>query len=159
MNAEPVSIDDLCSHIRSSEQALTAHHEAVLRRYGLAMTQYLVLLALSREGGMSAAQLARVCGVTQQSMASVLSGLQGKGLIRRDPSPMHAKVQVATLTSEGEAVFQQAYGEVAVLERHLAEAFSPKERASLIALLERARAVLVAQTAAAPRDRSGPQGR
>jgi len=154
MGAEPVAIDDLCSHIRSSEQALTAHHEAVLRRYGLAMTQYLVLLALSRDGGMSAAQLARACGVTQQSMASVLSGLEAKGLIRRDPSPLHAKVKVATVTPEGESVFGRAYGEVAVLERHLAAAFSPRERASLIALLERARAVLVAQTPAPPREPS-----
>ncbi len=39
------------------------HHEAVLRAYGLTMTQYTVLLALSREGGMSGAQLARACGV------------------------------------------------------------------------------------------------
>ena len=146
MPDEPASIDDLCSHIRSAEQALTAHHEAVLRRYGLAMTQYLVLLALSQQGGMSAAQLARACGVTQQSMASVLSGLQGKGLIHRAPSPLHAKVQIATATPEGDAVFREAYGEVAVLERHLAEAFSAKERESLIALLERATSVLVAQT-------------
>ena len=146
MAEEPGSIDDLCSRIRSSERALTAHHEAVLRRYGLAMTQYLVLLALTQRGGMSAAQLARECGVTQQSMASVLSGLEGKGLIRRDPSPLHAKVKVATATPEGDAVFRQAYGEVAVLERHLADAFSAKERASLIALLDRATSVLVAQT-------------
>ena len=158
MTPEPVSVDDLCSHIRRSEQALTAHHEAVLRRYGLAMTQYLVLLALTRDGGMSAAQLARTCGVTQQSMASVLSGLEAKGVIRRETSPLHAKVKVATATPEGEAVFQKAYGEVAVLERHLADAFTPKERASLIALLERTRAVLIAQTPAAPRVRSGAQG-
>ena len=144
--SETASISDLCSEIRSAEQALTAHHEAVLRRYGLAMTQYLVLLALSREGGMSAAQLARTCGVRQQSISSVLSGMQDKGLIRRRQSPLHAKVQVATATSEGETVFQRAYQEVAVLERQLAEAFSPAERASLVALLERARAVLVQQT-------------
>ena len=141
-----VAVDDLCSRIRTAEQALMAHHEAVLRRHGLAMTQYLVLLALSREGGMSGAQLARVCGVTQQSMASVLTGLQGKGLIVRAPSPLHAKVQVATPTPEGEAAFRAAYGEVAVLERELSAAFSAKERAALIALLERATDVLVAQT-------------
>jgi DNA-binding MarR family transcriptional regulator len=146
MSHDPIAVDDLCSHIRTAEQALMAHHEAVLRRYGLAMTQYLVLLALSREGGMSGAQLARACGVTQQSMASVLTSLQSKGLIERTPSPLHAKVQVATLTPDGDAVFRDAYGEVAVLERELSRAFTAKERHALIELLERATDVLIAQT-------------
>ena len=142
--------DDLCSHIRSAEQALTAHHEAVLRSYGLAMTQYLVLLALAEEGGMSGAQLARACGVTQQSMATVLTGLQAKGLIHREPSPLHAKVQIATLTADGQQILDRAYGEVAVLERQLAKAFSPEERSSLIELLDRATGVLASQTRRRP---------
>lgn len=41
----------------------------VLRGYGLTMTQYTVLLVLPCEDGMSGGQLARACGVTQQSMA------------------------------------------------------------------------------------------
>ena len=144
-NSRPAP-DDLCSHIRSAEQALMAHHEAVLRGYGLAMTQYLVLLALAEEGGMSGAQLARTCGVTQQSMATVLTGLQAKGLIHREPSPLHAKVQVATLTGEGQQVLNRAYQEVTVLEQQLAQAFSPEERGSLIELLGRATGVLASQT-------------
>src|SRR3954451_23582678 len=94
----------VCTRIRRAEQALMAHHEAVLRGYGLTMTQYTVLLVLSREGGMSGAQLARACGVTQQTMATVLTGLQNKGLIAREPSPVHAKVLIATLTDEGRQV-------------------------------------------------------
>lgn len=136
----------LCTRIRRAEQALMAHHEAVLRGHGLTMTQYTVLLTLSREGGMSAAQAARSCGVTQQSMASVLGNMEGKGLIRRDPSPVHAKVQVATLTEEGQAVLDRAYEQVIILERALTAAFTPAEHASLCELLERATVVLVDQT-------------
>ncbi|MFE0650521.1 MarR family winged helix-turn-helix transcriptional regulator [Streptomyces sp. NPDC059534] len=136
----------LCSRIRRAEQALMAHHEAVLRGHGLTMTQYTVLLTLSRDGGMSAAQAARACGVTQQSMASVLSTMEGKGLIRRDPSPVHAKVQIVTMTGEGRAVLDRAYGEVIVLERALTDAFTPAEHAALCELLDRTTAVLVDQT-------------
>ena len=46
----------------------------------------------SREQGMSGAQLARACGITQQSMATVLTGLQNKGLIDRRTSAVHTKV-------------------------------------------------------------------
>jgi DNA-binding MarR family transcriptional regulator len=138
--------NDLCIRIRRSEQALMAHHEAVLRAYGLTMTQYTVLLVLSREGGMSGAQLARSCGVTQQSMSSVLANMETKELIRRETSPVHAKVQIATLTDAGQALLDRAYQEVAILERALTDAFTPAEHAALCELLERATTILIQQT-------------
>ncbi|MER6344576.1 MarR family winged helix-turn-helix transcriptional regulator [Streptomyces sp. NPDC001595] len=143
---EVPSENDLCTRIRRSEQALMAHHEAVLRAYGLTMTQYTVLLILAREGGLSGAQLARSCGVTQQSMSSVLTNMETKGLIRRETSPVHAKVQIATLTDEGQALLDRAYQEVVVLERALTDAFTPAEHAALCELLERATTVLTQQT-------------
>jgi DNA-binding MarR family transcriptional regulator len=136
----------LCTRIRRAELALMAHHEAVLRGYGLTMTQYTVLLALSREGGLSGAQLARACGVTQQTMATVLTGLQNKELIARRPSPIHAKVMIATLTGQGQDLLDRAYQEVIVLERALTNAFTPAEHASLCELLERATTILTQQT-------------
>lgn len=144
--------DDLCTRIRRSEQALMAHHEAVLRTYGLTMTQYTVLLFLSRQGDLSGAQLARRCGVTQQSMSSVLTNMASKELIRREASPVHAKVQIAALTDKGQAVLERAYQEVIVLERALADAFTPSEHTALCELLERATTVLVQQT----RQATGP---
>ncbi|MFG2772683.1 MarR family winged helix-turn-helix transcriptional regulator [Streptomyces sp. NPDC048350] len=110
------------------------------------MTQYTVLLHLSREGGMSGAQLARSCGVTQQSMSSVLTNMETKELIRRETSPVHAKVQITTLTDKGQTLLDRAYQEVIILERALTDAFTPSEHASLCALLERATTVLIQQT-------------
>lgn len=136
----------LCSRIRRAEQALMGHHEAVLRGHGLTMPQYTVLLALSREEAMSGAQLARACGVTQQSMASVLTGLQNKGLIDRQPSPVHAKVLIATLTDSGRGLLDRAYREVIVLERALTDRFTPEEHRQFCALLDRATATLIEQT-------------
>jgi DNA-binding MarR family transcriptional regulator len=136
----------LCTRIRRAEQALMGHHEAALRGYGLTMTQYTVLLAISREGGMSGAQLARSAGVTQQTMASVLTGLEAKQLITRQPSPVHAKVLIAALTVQGQEVLDRAYQEVNVLERAFADTFTPAERGTLRDLLERATTVLTEQT-------------
>ncbi|MET7336991.1 MarR family transcriptional regulator [Nonomuraea sp. NPDC005650] len=136
----------LCTRIRRTEQALMTHHEAVLRGYGLTMTQYTVLLTLSREGGMSGAQLARACGVTQQTMASVLTGLQNKRLVARETSPLHAKVLVTSLTDQGQEVLDRAYQEVIVLERALTDAFTPAEHAAFCDLLDRATGILAQQT-------------
>jgi DNA-binding MarR family transcriptional regulator len=136
----------LCTRIRRTEQALMGHHEAVLRGYGLTMTQYTILLTLSREGGMSGAQLARACGVTQQTMATVLTGLQNKELIVRRPSPVHAKVMIAALTEHGQQLLDRAYREVIVLERALTGAFTPAEHSALCELLDRATTILTQQT-------------
>jgi DNA-binding MarR family transcriptional regulator len=128
----------LCTRIRRAEQALMARHETVLRRYGLTQAQYTVMLSLHREGGLSGAQLARASGVTQQTMATVLGGLQSKGLVQREASPVHAKVQIASLTDEGVKLLEQAYDDVVVLDRALTDAFTPAEHAALCDLLDRA---------------------
>jgi len=138
--------EHLCVRIRRAEQALMAHHEAALRKYGLTMTQYAILLALSREGGLSGAKLAKACGVTQQSMASVLTTLQTKDLVAREPSPDHAKVLITTLTPKGTTVLERAYGEVMVLEQAFAEVFTAVERRAFCGLLDRATDELVRQT-------------
>ncbi|GLX48906.1 MarR family transcriptional regulator [Streptomyces hygroscopicus subsp. hygroscopicus] len=142
--------EHLCARIRRAEQALMAHHEAVLRTYGLTMTQYTVLLALSRTDGRSGAQLARACGVSQQSMATVLNGMRAKELIDRKPSATHAKVMIVTLTDSGRDLLDRAYREVIVLERALTDRFSADEHRRFCEFLDRATATLVEQTPATP---------
>jgi DNA-binding MarR family transcriptional regulator len=136
----------LCTRIRAAEQALMAHHESVLRPWGLTMAQYTVLLELSRVPGQSGSQLARASGVTQQTMASVLKLLESKQLIHRETSPVHAKVQIVTPTAEGEELLRRAYAEVSELERQFGRAFTAKERTTLCELLDRAAAVLAEHT-------------
>lgn len=144
-----IPIDEfLCKQIKRTEQALMAHHDSVLRKHGLSVAQYTVLLSLSREEHMSGAQLARASGVTQQTMGSVLTGLVTRDLISRQVSSLHAKVQIITLTEAGRRAFEDAYGEVAVLEAELGKAFSDRERATLLRLLARATSVLTQQTVA-----------
>ncbi|GAA2787048.1 MarR family winged helix-turn-helix transcriptional regulator [Kitasatospora aburaviensis] len=149
MSEVPVE-EYLCTRIRRAEQALMAHHEAVLRGYGLTMTQYTVLLVLSREDGRSGAQLARACGVSQQSMATVLNGMQTKGLIDRTASAAHAKVMIATLTDAGRDLLDRAYQEVIVLERALTDRFDADEHRRFCEFLDRATATLVEQTPTTP---------
>jgi DNA-binding MarR family transcriptional regulator len=136
----------LCTRIRRAERALMAHHEAVLRSYGLTMTQYTVLLALSRANGQSGAQLARACGVSQQSMATVLNGMRAKELIDRKASATHAKVMIVTLTDSGRDLLARAYEEVIVLERALTDRFSADEHRQFCEFLDRATLTLIEQT-------------
>jgi MarR family transcriptional regulator, organic hydroperoxide resistance regulator len=94
-----------------------------------------VLLLLCRNDAMSGAQLARASGVTQQSMASVLTGMQGKGLI-----------------ATGRDLLDQAYREVNVLERALTDRFTAEEHERFCEFLDRTTATLVEQTPTAHAD-------
>src|SRR5215212_2744997 len=102
------------------------------------------MVVLSFVPGASGAQLARICAVTPQTMATVLANLDTKGLIQRTPSSVHQKVLVTRLTRTGLALVRKADTKAKAIEDRLAEVFEPDERALLSALLERATKALSA---------------
>jgi DNA-binding MarR family transcriptional regulator len=128
--------------IKRAEQALMAEKTRALRPFGLSVPQYAALHALS-VSPLSGAQLARVCCVTPQSMASLLATLESKKLIERAPSGVHQQVLVARLTRSGHAIFHKADAAALAVEARLSAAFRPDEDSSLRQLLQRAIATLI----------------
>jgi hypothetical protein len=82
-------------------------------------------------------------------------GPQNKGLITREPSPLHAKVVIVSLTEPGRQLLNRAYQEVIALERALTDAFAPADRVALCDLLGQATSVLIEQTPTAPAKSTG----
>ena len=95
-------------HIKSAEQAMMAAKTEALRSFGLTVAQYAAMLSLYYVPEQSSAQLARAAAVTPQTMATVIAKLEQKRLVTRHPSSDHAKVLIASLTSEGEALLLRA---------------------------------------------------
>jgi DNA-binding MarR family transcriptional regulator len=130
--------------IKRAEQALIAEKTRVLREFGLTVPQYATLLVLLGTPEASAAQLARACLVTPQTMATVLANLEAKGLVERGGSPLHQRVRVTRLTAAGSALVRRADQVALAVERRLAGTFTPAEAAHLADYLERAILVLTA---------------
>jgi DNA-binding MarR family transcriptional regulator len=130
--------------IKRAEQALMREKARALRTFGLTVPQYAAMLVLARSPGLSGAQLARACEVTPQSMASLLATLEGKGLVSRAGSTVHAKVYLARLTEAGDALAAEADRAAIAVERRLVDAFTAAELDALRSLLARATAVLTA---------------
>ncbi len=128
--------------IKRAEQALMAEKSNALREFELTVPQYSALVALSFTPGTSGAQLARLCVVTPQTMATVLANLEAKGLIEREPSAVHHKVLVTKLTRTGKALLKRADAKAKAVENRLAEAYEPAEFDQFRELLERAIKVL-----------------
>ena len=129
-------------HLKRAEQELIAAKHAALRPFNLSTPQYTVLLVLSEEPGLSGAGLARRCLVTPQTMSSVLSTLEGRGLVERKPHPVHQHILEARLTRSGRALLNKADVPAMAVEQALDAEFSAKERQQLLKLLGRCSAAL-----------------
>ncbi|MFP3989017.1 MarR family transcriptional regulator [Streptomyces sp. E11-3] len=141
MTSMPAS-ERLGAHVKRAEQALNATKNAVLKPAGVTVAQYAALLCLAESPGISAAALARACGVTPPTMNTVLKNLQERGLIARTPHAWHKNVLETRLTEEGKAVLSDADARAVRVERALAAEFTDEERESLVALLGRCTTLL-----------------
>ncbi len=127
----------LGTFVKRAEQALMAAKAQALKPFGLSVPQYATLLALSH-ASLSGAQLARICYVTPQSMASMLATLESKKLIERTPTDVHAQVLLAQLTRAGHSTFRKANQAALAVERRLSAAFTDEEDKLVRELLQRA---------------------
>lgn len=130
------------SHVKRAEQALLGAKNAAVKPAAVTVPQYAALLWLSEKPGISAAALARLCGVTPPTMNTVLKNLQERGLIERTPHELHRNVLETRLTDEGRSVMEVADAAAVSVERRLAAAFTAEEREQLIRLLGRCAEVL-----------------
>jgi DNA-binding MarR family transcriptional regulator len=138
--------------IKRAEQALIAEKTRALREFGLTVPQYAALLVLLGTTEASAAQLARACLVTPQTMATVLGNLEAKGLVTRGTSPLHQRVRTTQLTAVGRTLVRRADQAALAVERRLSATFSADEAERLTEYLERA----ITTLAPPPTPPSGP---
>jgi DNA-binding MarR family transcriptional regulator len=139
--------DRVGHHVKRVEQELMAIKNAAVKPSGLTVPQYAALFYLADNPGMSAAALARACLVTPQSMATVLTNLEAKGLVERSQHPWHKNVLETRLTEAGAKALEIADRAATTIERRMSAAFSDDERAQLIALLHRVSENLHSQAA------------
>jgi DNA-binding MarR family transcriptional regulator len=87
--------------VKRVQQALRKRCDATLRPTGLTMAQYVVLRALADHPDASAAELARRCFVTRQSLQDVLGGLRSAGSIEGADTPTRGRSRALALTQAG----------------------------------------------------------
>ena len=99
------------------DRALVQRLEEARSDHGLALPQYTALLVLLRYTGLSTAELARQAAVRPQSMGEVVSGLESKGLIERDPDVDHKRILRVRLTTVGRQIALSYRFEVSKIEQ------------------------------------------
>lgn len=83
------------------DQGIRQEMRLRLAEWDLSVQEFTALAVLKRRPGLSNAQLARRSLVRPQSMNEILVKLEGRGLLRREVDPDHARILRAVLTREG----------------------------------------------------------
>ncbi|KHO20415.1 MarR family transcriptional regulator [Mycolicibacterium setense] len=123
--------------VKRVQQSLRRNCDAALRPTGLSMAQYTALRALADHPQASAAELARLCFVTRQSLQDVLSGLRSAALVQDSSGPQKGRARALQLTAAGKRRLAQAHAEVLRVEQDMLNGIPGKARTELASLLLR----------------------
>jgi DNA-binding MarR family transcriptional regulator len=117
--------------VKRVQQGLRRQCDAALKATGISMAQYSTLRALDEHPEASAAELARLCFVTRQSLQDVLAGLRTAGLIENAAAEPRGRAQSLALTRLGSRRLRTAHEAVFGVEAVMLQGISARERRSV----------------------------
>lgn len=123
--------------VKRAEQAMIRTKSTALKFVGLTPAQYVALVELDQQPGVTAATLARACLVTPQAMMILLKTMEQQGLIDRSSHPRHPNVLELHMTDVGREALQAARERVDPIEQRVFEVFTAKDLAVFRGLLSR----------------------
>src|SRR6266702_1738384 len=117
--------------VKQVELAIRSHLDDMLRPAGLTALQYTALTVLERHPDLSSAQLARHSFVTAQSMADMITTLEGRGLIQRHRDRADRRRLVVALTAGGRELLDRYRDQVGALEARMQAGLTKAEITAL----------------------------
>lgn len=100
--------NQLCFALYSATNAMIRAYRPWLEQLDLTYPQYLVLLVLWQEDGVSVKQLGEQLHLDSGTLTPLLKRLEAKGLVTRGRRENDERVRVLVLTAAGQALRQQA---------------------------------------------------
>jgi DNA-binding MarR family transcriptional regulator len=123
--------------VKRVQQGLRRRCDLALKPTGLSMAQYSTLRALHEHPEASAAELARLCFVTRQSLQDVLSGLRAAGLVETADAPPRGRARSLELTRLGSRRLDAAHAAVFAVEAVMLQGISTRDRRTVAEALLR----------------------
>jgi DNA-binding MarR family transcriptional regulator len=123
--------------VKRVQQGLRRRCDAALKPTGLSMAQYAALRALAEHPDASAAELARLCFVTRQSLQDVLTGLRAAGLVETVDAPPRGRSRSLSLTRLGTRRLSAAHDAVFAVQTTMLQGISVREQRSVADVLAR----------------------
>jgi DNA-binding MarR family transcriptional regulator len=121
--------------VKRVQQGLRRRCDVALKPTGLSMAQYATLRALAEHPDASAAELARLCFVTRQSLQDMLAGLRAAGLVQTADTQPRGRSRSLALTGLGSRRLSAAHDAVFAVEAVMLQGVSAPERQSVADVL------------------------
>jgi DNA-binding MarR family transcriptional regulator len=99
--------------------------------------EFAVLRTVKANDGQSQQTLAERLHIPPSRMVGIVDELESRGLIERRPSPDDRRVRALYVTKRGESLLQDAFALATKHEQSISGALTAKERADLLAVLNR----------------------
>lgn len=106
-----------------------------LKPLGLGTAQFMALIELWAEEGLTQRQLVERLDVEQATMANTLARMERDGLIRRSPHPDDARAQQVWLTARARRLRDPASAAAEAVNAEALASLSAEERAAFLGLL------------------------
>ena len=139
-NRNPVQLARLYARpgflLRRAHQISAAMFEDACRDLELTPAQFGVLTVLQAHPGLGQSSLARALGFDKVTVLRVLRGLEGRGLVRRDPAEDNRRNLSVTLTREGAELLQRAQKPAEKAYRRLMAPLNREQQEQLLQLLQ-----------------------
>ena len=100
--------DQLCFPLYACAKEVIRQYRKPLEPLGLTYTQYIVMMVLWEEGGMTEGALGKRVQLDSGTLAPLLKRLDRQGLIRRERPDHNERTLYISLTEKGAALRQQA---------------------------------------------------
>jgi DNA-binding MarR family transcriptional regulator len=123
--------------IKRVQQGLRRECDAALKPTALSMAQYSTLRALNEHPEASAAELARLCFVTRQSLQDMLAGLRAAGLVENADAEPRGRAQSLALTRLGARRLAAAHDAVFAVEDVMLQGVAARDRRTVAEVLVR----------------------
>ncbi|MBF0354243.1 MAG: MarR family transcriptional regulator [Alphaproteobacteria bacterium] len=122
--------------LRLAQISLFEDFERALRPFDITPTRFGALVLIEANSGLSQMQLAKTIRLDRSTLVALLDHLEGKGLVKRRPSPTDKRTNELVLTDEGRKLLAKAKRRVQEHEKRLFGKLSASDRAELKRLLE-----------------------
>jgi DNA-binding MarR family transcriptional regulator len=121
-------------------------HSAVAEKMGLSITEHKALDILSRQGPITAGQLAEVTGLTTGAITGMVDRLEKAGFVRRVPDPHdRRKIKVEAVVEKYEAM-ANVFASLGQAMNALLESYNDKELATIHDFMSRLPGLMEAET-------------
>jgi DNA-binding MarR family transcriptional regulator len=121
--------------LKKTQHILRLHMDETLRILDLTTPQYGVLAQLELKPGISNAALARAAFITSQTMHSIVSNLEKRGLVERKNDASHGRILCTELTERGREVVVLAHDIIRDCEARMLTNISEEHKTLLEKLL------------------------